>query len=35
MYISEFVCGVVATILAEVFLLIISVVYDSIKKKKK
>ncbi len=35
MYISEFVCGVVATILAEVFLLIVSVVYDSIKKKKK
>lgn len=35
MYISEFVCGVVVTILAEVFLLIVSIVHDSIKKKKK
>lgn len=35
MYISEFVCGVIAAILAEVFLLIAYAVYDNFKKKNK
>lgn len=35
MYIPEFVCGIVATILAEIVLLIIYAIYDGRKKKKK
>lgn len=35
MYISEFVCGIVATILAEIVLLIVCAIYDSRKKKRK
>ncbi len=35
MYISEFVCGIGATILAEIVLLIVYAIYDSRKKKRK
>ena len=35
MYVPEFVCGVVATILAEIILLVAYVIYDDIKKKRK
>lgn len=34
MYIPEFACGVGATILAEIVLLIVYAIYDSKKKKK-
>ena len=34
MYISEFVCGIGATILAEIVLLIVYAIYDSRKKRK-
>lgn len=34
MYISEFVCGVIATIGVEIGLLIIYAIYDSFRKKK-
>ena len=34
MYISEFVCGIGATILAEIALLIVYAIHDSKKKKK-
>lgn len=35
MYISEFICGIGATILTEIVLLIVYAIYDSRKKKKK
>ena len=35
MYIPEFVCGIGATILAEIVLLIVYAIYDSRKKKRK
>lgn len=35
MYIPEFVCGIGATILVEIVLLIVYAIYDSGKKKKK
>ena len=35
MYIPEFVCGIGATIIAEIALLIAYAIYDNRKKKKK
>lgn len=35
MYIPEFVCGIGATVLTEIVLLIVYSIYDSRKKKKK
>ena len=35
MYISEFVCGVIATLLVEMAALIIYAIYDECGKKKK
>lgn len=35
MYISEFICGIAATIITEIALLIVYAIYDSMKKKKK
>lgn len=35
MYISKFVCGIGATILTEIVLLVIYAIYDNVKKKKK
>lgn len=34
MYISEFACGVIATIVVEIALIIAYVIYDNFKKKK-
>lgn len=34
MYISEFVCGVIATIVVEIALIIVYAIYDNFRKKK-
>ena len=34
MYISEFICGVIATIVVEIALIIVYAIYDNFRKKK-